>query len=51
MFLSKKTAWEVGTAAMIFRYIDEGVVGSDMGLFLIVGYWQNILPQYSKGAN
>jgi hypothetical protein len=33
---------------MIRRYIDEGVVGSGMGLFLIVGHWPKILPQNSK---
>jgi hypothetical protein len=36
---------------MICRYIDEGVVGSGMGLFLIVGHWPKILPQNSKGAS
>jgi hypothetical protein len=36
---------------MICRYIDEGVVESGMGLFLIVGYWPNILPQNPKGAS
>jgi hypothetical protein len=27
------------------------VVGSDMGLFLIVGHWPKIRPQNSKGAS
>jgi hypothetical protein len=36
---------------MIYRYIDEGVVGSGMGLFLIGGHWLKILPQKSKGAS
>ncbi len=32
--------------------LDEGVVGSGMGLFLIVGHcWPKILPQNSKGAS
>jgi hypothetical protein len=34
---------------MICRYIDEGVVGSGMGLFLIVGHWPKILPQTQNG--
>jgi hypothetical protein len=34
---------------MICRYIDEGLVGSGMGLFLIIGQWPKILPQNSKG--
>ncbi len=34
---------------MICKYIDEVVVvGSGMGLFLIVGDWPRILPQNSK---
>jgi hypothetical protein len=37
--------------SMICIYIAEGVVGSDMGLFLIGGYWQKILPQNSKWAS
>jgi hypothetical protein len=37
--------------SMICRYIDEGVVGSSMGLFLIGGYWPKILLQNSKGAS
>jgi hypothetical protein len=31
--------------------LDEGVVGSGMGLFLIVGHWPKIRPQNSKGAS
>ncbi len=31
--------------------LDEGVVGSRMGLFLIGGHWPKILPQNSKGAS
>jgi hypothetical protein len=37
--------------AKICRYIDEGVLESGMGLFLIVGHWAKILPQNSKGAS
>jgi hypothetical protein len=33
------------------RYTDEGVVGSVMGLFMIVGHWPKILPQNLEGAN
>jgi hypothetical protein len=36
---------------MICRYIDEGVVESGMGLFLIEGHLPKILPQHSKGAS
>ncbi len=39
------------SGAMICRYIDEGVVRSDVGLFLIGGHWPKILPQTSKGAS
>jgi hypothetical protein len=31
--------------------LDEGVVGSGVGLFLIVGYRPKLLPQTSKGAS
>ncbi len=31
--------------------IDEVMVGSGVGLFLIVGHWLKILPQNSKGAS
>ncbi len=31
--------------SLICGYIDEGVVGSGMGLFLIGGHWPKILPQ------
>ncbi len=34
----------------IYR-LDEGVVGSGMGLFLTVGHWPKILLQNSKGAS
>ncbi len=39
--------------AMIFRYIDEEVVGIGMGLLrvLIVGHWPKILQQNSKGSS
>jgi hypothetical protein len=37
--------------SMICRYIDEGVIGSGMGIFLIGGHWPKILPQNSKGAS
>jgi hypothetical protein len=37
--------------ATICRYIDEEVVGSGMGLFLIGGHLPKILPQHSKGAS
>jgi hypothetical protein len=30
------------------QYIDEGVLGSGMRLFLIGGHWPKILPQNSK---
>jgi len=33
------------------RTVDEGVVGSGMGLFLIGGHLLKILPQSSKGAS
>jgi hypothetical protein len=33
------------------RCTDEGVEGSGMGHFLIVGHWPKILPQNSKGAS
>ncbi len=41
---------------MIYRYpilyrLDEGVVGSGMGLFLIVCHWPKIMPENSKGAS
>jgi hypothetical protein len=43
---------EVGALdPMICKYIDELVVGSGMGLFLIVGYLPIILPQNSKGPS
>jgi hypothetical protein len=38
-----------GSWTMICRYIDEGVAGSGMRLFLIKGY--KILTQNSKGAS
>jgi hypothetical protein len=31
-------------------YMDEGVLGSGMGLFLIGGHWPKILLQNSKDA-
>ncbi len=31
--------------------LDEGVVMSAMGLFLIVGHWPKIRPQNSKGTS
>jgi hypothetical protein len=31
--------------------LDEGMEGSGMGPFLIVGHWPKILPQNSKGAS
>jgi hypothetical protein len=36
--------------SMICRYIDERVVGSGMGRFLVGGHWPKILPQNSKEA-
>jgi hypothetical protein len=36
---------------VLYKYIDEGVEGSGMGLFLIGGHWPKILPQNSKGAS
>ncbi len=38
-------------SAMIMYRLDEGVIGSGMGLFLIVGHWLKILPQNSKGTS
>jgi hypothetical protein len=35
----------------MYIYIDEGVLGSGMGLFLIGGHWSKILPQNSKDAS
>ncbi len=48
-FANETLFWMVGS--MICRYIDEGLVGSGMGLFLIGGHWPKILPQNSKEAN
>ena len=31
--------------------LDEGMEGSGMGLFLIVGHWTKLLPQNSKGVS
>ncbi len=36
---------------MICKYKDEVVVGSGMGLFLVVGHWPKILPKNSKWAS
>ncbi len=38
-------------AASDMYRLDEGVVGSGMGLYLIVDNWLKILPQNSKGAS
>jgi hypothetical protein len=35
---------------VICGYLDEGVVGSGMGIFLMGGHWPKILPQTSEGA-
>jgi hypothetical protein len=37
--------------SMICRYLDDGVVGSGMGFFLVGGHWPKILPQNSKVAD
>ncbi len=47
LLLSLKTIFR----PMICRYIDEGVVGTGMRLFVIVGDWPKILPQNSRGAS
>jgi hypothetical protein len=35
----------------MYKYIDEEVLESGMGLFLIVGHWPKILPQNTKDAS
>jgi hypothetical protein len=40
-----------GSGSMICKYIDVGVVGSGMGLSLIVGHLPKIPPQNSKEAS
>jgi hypothetical protein len=51
MDLATSYSAQCGYRSMICRYIDEGVVGSGMGLFLIGGHKPMILPQNSKEAS
>ncbi len=37
--------WEEHNDMYIYIIYDEGVLGSDMGVFLIGGHWPKILPQ------
>ncbi len=49
--LNKEDTPQNRSEPIICRYIDEGVVGSGMGLLLIGGHWRKVLPQNSKGAS